>query len=540
MNLKQTAVRMLLGIARHAGLEVDACEHAETEIALRESEEAYKTAFDNSGDAINILDEDWKILDVNKRLLQLSGYSKKELIEAKAVILFPSVGRAASQQRRKRLIEGKLQLFETILVTKTGQRIPVEVQPASLKNWRGRGRVIQANIRDITDRKRSEEVMLTIQKLESLGVLAGGIAHDFNNILTAILGNLSLAKEDATASPGLRALIVESQEACVCAKGLTHQLLTFARGGKPVIHVLSLAQILEEVCIFAARGSTSKCVFSIDEKLLPVMADKDQLSQVLQNLILNASQAMPEGGIIRVSASMATLDEREITSLPSGRYVRVSVKDEGVGIAESRLLKIFDPYFSTKAKGRGLGLAMCHSIIAKHGGYLGVDSLMGVGTTFWFLLPAATSLDLSPKTEIASIKMGSGRILVMDDDPMIAKVLSRLLKRLGYESEIVVDGKEALEACQKAAAAGNPFDVVIMDLTIPGGMGGKETVRKLKALIPDAKVVVSSGYSIDPVMQEHVNHGFSGVLPKPYRVVDVSKALSAILNPHPHSTGKDG
>jgi len=369
------------------------------------------------------------------------------------------------------------------------------------------------------ERKRAEAALLTMQKLESLGLLAGGIAHDFNNILTAILGNLSLAKEEAEAGGELRDLLEEAQNATVSARGLTQQLLTFAKGGAPLFRVLALGPILKEACTFATRGSKSKCIFAIDDDLLPVKVDRDQLSQVLQNLVINASQAMPEGGTITVGA----------TNAGGGPSVRVFIGDEGVGIPEDKLSRIFEPYFSSKEGGRGLGLATAHSIIKKHGGRIDVKSKMGAGTTFTLTLPAADPADLAPEAKARVIRTGAGKVLIMDDEAIVTRTLARILRKLGYECETTRDGATALEAWEKAKKSGRAFDAVVMDLTVPGGMGGQEAAKRLKALDPGVKLIVSSGYSNDPIISEYSRHGFAEVLAKPYQAEEVSFVLSKVV-----------
>ncbi|OGS05879.1 MAG: hypothetical protein A3G41_07665 [Elusimicrobia bacterium RIFCSPLOWO2_12_FULL_59_9] len=386
---------------------------------------------------------------------------------------------------------------------------------------------------DITERKKAEAVMVNMQKLESLGTLAGGIAHDFNNILTAILGNLSLLQSQLQDGDAALNLIQEAQEACGTAKGLSHQLLTFAKGGSPVVQVMDLRPLLSQAAGFAARGSDSRCVFDLGDSPLAVNIDKDQVAQVVQNLVINAAQAMPSSGNITVRAAIVTLSGGELPPLAAGRYVWATVEDQGAGIPAAHLSKIFDPYFSTKAKGRGLGLSVCHSIMAKHGGHISVESKPGQGAAFTLHFPAANAADIPLKQKRPPLAAGSGRVLIMDDEPMVSKALTRMLERLGCHSECAGDGKTALDAYRRALEAGKPFDAVIMDLTIPGGMGGKEAIGKLLALDPKAKAIVSSGYSMDPVMSNYAADGFCGALKKPYRIGDVSEVLRKIIGAKP-------
>lgn len=382
---------------------------------------------------------------------------------------------------------------------------------------------------DITELRHREQTLVTMQKLDSLGVMAGGIAHDFNNILTAILGNLSLLQTGMPAGSESLDLVREAQAACGTAKGLSNQLLTFAKGGNPVIKVVDLKPLLKQVAGFAARGSNSRLVFELGQGPLAARIDEDQFSQVVQNLVINAKQAMPQGGAITIGASTVSLADDELPPLAAGRYVRLTVQDEGSGIATAHLPRIFDPYFSTKATGRGLGLSVCYSIMARHGGLIGASSEPGAGAVFSLHFPAADAADLPREAELPAPTVDTGRVLIMDDEAAVARVLKRMLGRLGYQIETVADGQAALDAYRLAQEAGHPFDVVIMDLTIPGWMGGQETIGKLIALDPKVKAIVSSGYAIDSVMANFADYGFCAALGKPYSLENISSALRQVI-----------
>ncbi len=377
-------------------------------------------------------------------------------------------------------------------------------------------------------RDEAEEELHTLQRLDSLGVMAGGIAHDFNNLLTGIMCNLSLLEDQVDAHSDLGKLIEESLNACSSARSLTSELLTFAQGGSPVVKVAALGPILQKTSNFATRGSTAKCVLFVDDDLRSAMVDVDQLAQVVQNLVINASQSMPGGGAITITARNVKLEVDEVPSLPAGDYVSVTVADEGEGISKELHAKVFDPYFSTKDKGRGLGLATCHSIIAKHGGHIALSSTLGLGTQATFYLPAADPADIASKVARSQVKKGGGRVLIMDDDMIVGRALMRSLARLGYGTELVADGEQALESYKKAMGSRSAFDVAIMDLTIPGGMGGQEAVRELLEIDPDAKPIVSSGYSNDAVMSSYEQYGFVDVLAKPYTLEDVSEVMRRV------------
>jgi PAS domain S-box-containing protein len=380
---------------------------------------------------------------------------------------------------------------------------------------------------DITERKRMEEELLRAQKLESVGVLAGGIAHDFNNILATILGNVSLARMKVDPEDELFDLLREAETASTRAQTLTKQLLTFAKGGAPVKETTSIKDILKESSLFVLRGSKCGCEFSIAEDLWPAEVDVGQISQVINNIVINANQAMPKGGIIQVAAENLIIKDRHGLPLKQGKYIRISIKDQGVGITKEHLANIFDPYFTTKQEGSGLGLATSYSIIKNHDGHITVESQLGVGTTFHIYLPASDKA-VPEKEEVKLIK-GQGRILVMDDEASLRKMLGRMLKNLDYESEYAKDGAEAIRMYKDAQEAEKPYDAVILDLTIPGGMGGKDTVKKLLEINPEVKAIVYSGYADDPVLANFQEYGFKGMMPKPFESRSLGKVLHEVL-----------
>ena len=380
---------------------------------------------------------------------------------------------------------------------------------------------------DITELKRLEEEFIKSQKIESIGTLAGGIAHDFNNILTAILGNVMLAMVQVSPESEVFELLSEAEKASKRAQALTKQLLTFAKGGMPVKETSDIKDIIKESSLFVTRGAKSRCDFSIAEDLWPADVDTGQISQVINNIVINANQAMPEGGIIHIDAKNISINEESGREIKPGKYIRISIKDEGTGIAKKYLSKIFDPYFSTKQAGSGLGLATSYSIINNHGGLIRAESVMGAGTTFHIYLPASEK-QVAKKEESKIIK-GKGRILVMDDEEALRKVLKIMLTKLGYEVEIAKEGSEAIKLYKKAKESGNPYNAVILDLTVPGGMGGKEAIQKLLEVDPLVKAIVSSGYSDDPVLSNYERYGFKGIVAKPFEAVILSKALHEVL-----------
>jgi signal transduction histidine kinase/CheY-like chemotaxis protein len=387
----------------------------------------------------------------------------------------------------------------------------------------------QAMIIDITDRKAMEEELLNVRKLESIGILAGGIAHDFNNLLSGILGNIELAKMLTVREGNVYERLEDAEQATLRARDLTQQLLTFSKGGAPVKSVIAIGDLIKESVRFALRGTDVKCEFSIPDDLWPVDADEGQMNQVVNNVIINADQAMPEGGTITVACENVTLGASEVPLLQEGTYVRISIEDHGIGISKEHLSKIFDPYFTTKQRGSGLGLATSYSIIKKHHGQITVESALGAGTIIHIYLPASAGTVVKRDVKREELVKGAGRILVMDDDEILREATRKMLTALGYEAELAQEGAEAIGAYQKARESGRPFDAVIMDLTVPGGMGGKEAVKKLLEIDPNARAIVSSGYSNDPVMAEFAKYGFRGIMIKPYRMKDLSEVMRQVI-----------
>jgi len=384
--------------------------------------------------------------------------------------------------------------------------------------------------RDLTERKRIEAELQKTEKLEALGVLAGGIAHDFNNLLAGIIGNISLAKMDLQPGGPIYERMEAAENAGLRAKDLTYQLLTFAKGGAPVTKTSSIGDLIIESTSFILRGSNVKCVFELPADLWPVEIDESQINQVLNNLILNADQAMPAGGTILIRAENIPAGMSDL-SLPLGHqeYVKISIRDDGIGIPKDFLSKIFDPFFTTKEKGNGLGLATSHSIVRHHKGYITVDSEVGKGTTFHVYLPASQKQEPKPSVSRERLVQGQGRILLIDDDPFVRDVASKMLERIGFEVEACEDGQKGVELYANALNRGDRFKAVIMDLTIPGGMGGEETIKLLREMDPHVKALVSSGYSNDPIMSNPRRYGFRGVVTKPYKLQDLNMALRTML-----------
>jgi PAS domain S-box-containing protein len=501
------------------------------EAALKKSEEKYRSLLNHAGDGILLADTHGNLLEANKKMEEMLGYPLEELLRLDFVHLHPAEERVKAREALARVVnQGSASVTGDWLVRRDGRKIPVDMT-ANLIEYDSE-RVIQGIYRDVSERRKAEEERLKISKLESLGTLGGGIAHDFNNILTAILGNINLAMLDSQGEEKVQERLANAEQACLKAQSLAKQLLTFAKGGTPIKKTIPLAGLLRESASLALAGSKARCEFSLPEDLWAVEVDAGQTDQAISNLLINADQAMPKGGIIKVRAENVLLGEESGLPLPPGKFVRISFADQGGGIDPEYLDKIFDPYFTTKKKGSGLGLATAYSIIKSHSGHLTMESEVGVGTTFLIYLPA-TDLK-SPAQEEAAEEtgrpgLGRGRILVMDDEELVLKVLGQILTYWGHEVEFARDGRQAVDKYAKAIESGRAYDGVILDLTVPGGMGGRETLQQLQAMDPRVKAIVSSGYSDDPIMANFKRYGFSGGVAKPYKASELIKILDEVI-----------
>ena len=526
----------------------------------------FSQAMDEAMDGIQLVDMDGVIVYSNRAVEEIYGYRADELVGRPVGEMNVDPAFAANDILPSIRQNGRWS-GEVLVRHRDGREFPIWLSTSLVKNARGEPIAMVGIIRDITERKRVEDELLAhrgrlaelvdertrelreanellrreilererieselsrVQKLESLGILAGGIAHDFNNLLGAIMGNLSLAMLDVDPKNRAYDQLAKADRASLRAQELTQQLLTFARGGAPVKRPVSLPAVIAEAAGFSLRGSRVLHELMLPRDLWPVEADEGQMMQVFNNLLINADQAMPRGGVIRITGANVTLRENEVPPLAQGRYVRVSVQDAGTGIPEELLDRIFDPYFTTKQKGSGLGLAATYSIIRRHDGHVTVESALGKGTTFHIYLPA-TDGAVAQQVRPEKLITGSGRVLIMDDETDMRTTTGAMLERIGYTVAYAGDGAEAVEKCRAALDAGAPFDAVIMDLSIPGGMGGREAVRRLIEIDPNAKVIVSSGYSQDPVIAEFRTHGFSERIVKPYRIRDLSEVMARVI-----------
>ncbi len=520
----------------NALLKQEITERRNIEEALRESERRFRTMADTAPVMIWMAGTD-----------NLNSYFNKIWLEYRGKSLGEEVGKGWLEgihpEDRKELFEVRSNAFEN----KNEFKIEYRLQRADGEyRWlldHGTPRFLEDNsftgfigtAIDITERKWAEEEMHRAQKLESLGSLAGGIAHDFNNILTAIMSNTSLAKSGLDETDHTYLRLNEIEKATLRAKDLTHRFLTFAKGGVPIKKTVSIVELLKESASLSLRGSNTKCQFTLDSNLWPVDIDEGQISQVINNLLINANQAMENGGVIHVKAENVKVKGQKIGNTVADNFVKISVEDQGYGIPKENLNNIFDPYFTTKESGTGLGLATTYSIIKKHDGIITVDSEEGKGTTFYIYLPASENeyVEDSEETETqfeSKDASQEGRILLMDDEKMIRETAGKVLRYIGYDVEYAEDGSQAIEIYKKNVESGDNFDAVILDLTVPGGMGGEQAIKQLLEIDPEVKAIVSSGYSDNPIMSQFEEYGFSGVIVKPYDLNELKKVLFTVVN----------
>jgi PAS domain S-box-containing protein len=509
------------------------------EQALAQEKERLAVTLRSIGDGVITTDLDGTILLINNAAEALTGWTQQEAAGKKLAAVFQNFApdtRKPCDNSAERLTRSASQPGVSrcsVLVARDLAERQIEEMTAPLRDASGRAIGMVVAFRDITEALKMQEERARASRIASLGLLAGGIAHDFNNILMAILGNVSMARGTVRPASPAALSLAEAEQACLRARQLTWQLLTFSRGGVPAKKTTSLARPLKESATLALRGTNVSCEFHIAPDLWTLSADETQLVQVFSNVLINAQQAMPHGGSIEIRAENIVEPCRRwehALRVEPGPYLRVSITDRGIGIPEQNLGKIFDPYFSTKQKGSGLGLATSYSIIKNHGGYVSVASTLGVGTTVCVNLPASRSGDVeAPAGSVGRCAAGKGRILVMDDEASIRTVAVNMLKSLGHHAEVVSNGSAAVERYKRALQRGRPYDAVILDLMVPGGMGGKEAFERLTEIDPSVNVIMASGYTQDPVMTEFRDHGVKAVISKPFTLDELSRTLGSVM-----------
>jgi PAS domain S-box-containing protein len=517
-------------------LDITARKRAEE--ALAREKEHLAVTLASIGDGVVVTDTNGTITFINRSAEALSGWARADALGRKLDDIFMLVDERTKMPRRNPLDEvlrtGMPASLPTsnVLLSRDGTGRLIADSGAPIRNSDGEIVGMVLVFRDVTEKRRLEEEIVKSQKLESLGVLAGGIAHDFNNILTAIIGNTSLARLSMSAQDKSYAVLGDIEKAAMRARSLTQQLLTFSKGGAPIKKITPLNDIIRDTVQFALSGSNISGRFDLAGDLWPVNADAAQVSHSINNIVINAREAMPQGGTITIRTENADIAGDTTLPLSPRKYVKISIRDQGIGISREDIPKIFDPYFTTKEEQHsGLGLAVAYFVVRKHDGYILVDSEPDVATTFSIYLPAAQETE-APVHEHAvrvSASEGHGRILVMDDEDIVRGVLCRILERFGYEAAFARHGMEAIDTYRDAMESGCPFDAVIMDLTVTGGVGGRETIELLRLVDPNVTAIVSSGYGDDFVMSDYRKYGFDGVIAKPYRAEELGEVLAKTL-----------
>jgi two-component system cell cycle sensor histidine kinase/response regulator CckA len=496
-------------------------ERNQARAALLESARTMTNILEKTTDGFFAVDSEWKLTYVNAAAEAIFGRKRDELIGGVLWERFPELVGSVFQDNYERAMAEKV-------------AIEFEASDSSGKTWydvhayRSNGGV-SVFFRDISERKKSETERLTTSKLESLGTLAGGIAHDLNNILTVISGNIGLAQIEAPVDSGsLLGFLSKAGQAAQHAAHLSSQLLTFSKGGAPLKKVVSMGELLEHSAEFSLYGSNLRADFDIAVDLWKAEVDAGQIEQVVNALMLNAREAMPHGGTVRVRARNVVFEENTGAPLPSGRYVKVTISDRGPGIPGELRTKIFDPYFTTKPTGTGLGLAISYSVVRKHGGLLVLENSSAEGAVFAFYLRAsegAAKAGPEPRAASRPFHYNHQRVLVMDDEEAIRELTSQLLSTLGYEVTAVPDGLEAVRLYERALRKGEHFQAVILDATVRGGMGGVATIERLRSMDPKVNAIICSGYSDEAALSEFLAYGFRGALPKPFTRSELADAL---------------
>ncbi|RMH36868.1 MAG: PAS domain S-box protein [Nitrospirae bacterium] len=537
--LELTLTSWKVGLDTHYGCFLrDLTDRKRDEHSVVAEKEHLATAVHSLADALIATDTEGRITLFNPMAERLTGWSQAEALHRplqEIVRISPITPPSNGEHPFAHMLTLRVMTttdIPSMLLAKDGTKRIVTYREAPIRTYQGQllGSVLV--IRDWTDQQRTMDELNRLNRLNSLSVLAGGIAHDFNNLLTTILGNLFVAKLRMVPQDPISQCLVHAEEACLRAKELTHQLLTFAKGRTPMKTRISTGEFVRRNTVFALSGSSTSCEFQLAADLWDIEGDEDQLKQVIHNLVINARQAMPQEGLITIRGENVIVDEANHAQFPTllpGHYVKLEFEDRGPGIPEEDLPKVFDPYFTTKPDASGLGLATAYSIVQRHGGCLTVRSQLGVGTTFSLYIPAATTPPERPSEIPPSLPQRSGRILVMDDEYSIRTMMQDALAQLGYDVTCVQHGQEAITVYTQAKREGRPFTAVILDLTVPGAMGGKDAIQHLRAVDPQVKAIVTSGYADHDVVEQYRHYGFDAVLVKPYQVTELYRILDVLL-----------
>ncbi len=504
-------------------------------VAIKSEKERLSVTLRSIGDGVVTTDTEGNIFLMNRMAEKLTGWSQEDAFDRHLSEVFHVINEHTGERLEtpvdKVIKTGKTVELQnsTVLIAKDGTRRIITDSSAPIRDRDSKIIGVVLVFSDITEKHKMEEELMKAQKLESLGILAGGIAHDFNNLLTSVLGNISLAKTVKMSHAEMKKSLQDAEKASQRAKDLSYQLLTFAKGGAPMKKTTLITDIIKDSSDFILRGSNISCEYNFPHDLWPVEVDPGQINQVINNLIINSKQAMPNGGIVCIDAQNVVMRRDNALKLGPGKYVVISIKDTGPGIPAEYISRVFDPFFTTKEEGSGLGLCTSYSIIKKHDGRITAESKPDAGALFTIYLPASAQNIWKARDKEDDLIRGKGKIMVMDDEELIRDLAAGMLNMLGYDCALAKDGLEGLEAYKRGMETGASFDAVIMDMTIPGGMGGTETVAMLQDMDPSVKAIVSSGYSNDPVMSDYKQYGFQGVLIKPYTIQDLSKVLNKVF-----------
>lgn len=513
-----------------SGYTIDITESKLAAEELRKSEEKYRSIVNMTDEWIWEMDLNGNHIFSNPRITEILGYNMEEFLKKGSFHFIHPEDKKEVMTQLPLLINSKLgwKGWTIRWRHKNGEYRYLESNAGPILDKDGNLTGYRGTDRDVTERKLAEETILRTAKLDSLGVLAGGVAHDFNNLLTGIFGYIDIACAQSE-DKKVTGYLSKAMNTINRASDLTRQLLTFSMGGQPVRQIGRLFPFIRETALFALSGSNISCHFDIEENLMSADFDKNQIGQVIDNLIINAHQAMPKGGEIRLVARNITLQDKEHPIMTKGNYVKIAITDCGTGISREHLSRIFDPFFTTKEKGNGLGLATCYSIVSRHGGCIDVESEPGKGSTFQILLPAVTDISPSAIAETAVSRKGSGTILVMDDNEEVRDITGLMLKHIGYDVVFKENGIDAINFLSVELKANRILDGIIFDLTVPGGVGGREAIPEIRKLSPDIPVFVSSGYAEDPVMVNPADYGFTASICKPFRMAELSNMIEKYL-----------
>lgn len=505
---------------------------------LKKSEEKYRNLIEclEVGVARSTPGPQGRFLEVNQALADILGCPKDILFKKNLFEFHKEHTRAAklfNDIQKQGIVRGK----EAVLIREDGSEAIVSYTGKAIKNDDGLILYIDDIIADITQQKNIEKEIQKTEKLKSIGALAGGIAHNFNNIMTGLYGNISLAKLELNSRHQAVQYLNSAEESMQEGISLTKQLLTFAKGGDPIKEEINIAELAHDVAMFSLSGSNIRLHFSHEDNLWQTHADRSQISQVVSSIIINGRQAMPEGGEMTIHIENSTFLKDNLLTVAKGRYLKLTFTDTGFGIHQKHLNHIFDPYFTTKKEGSGMGLSICYSIVKKHDGHIFISSQVGAGTRVTVYIPAFSAtqnkepLKMEDTAQEAKSNRQRNNILIMDDEDHIRILLKKMLAKFGYHVTLSENGTEAVEKYHTAFLKGTPPDLVIMDLTIPGGMGGKEAAQKILEIDPSANIAVSSGYSTDPIMTDYKEFGLKGIIPKPYRMNELQKMVEQLLVP---------